>query len=467
MKPVTEIMKPIPAIAIFDIGKTNKKLFLFDEEYRIVLERTIQFAETSDEDGDPCENLEELTQWVRETLRDVFAIRKFAIRAVNFSAYGASFVHLDKKRELAAPLYSYLKAYPESLKRRFYDTYGPEPAVALQTASPVLGSLNSGMQLYRIKQENPRLFSRIQWSLHLPQYLSFLVTGKPAADITSIGCHTQLWNFQLNDYHDWVYREGLVEKFPAILPAENTLTVYRGAERYEAGIGLHDSSAALIPYLAGFSEPFVLISTGTWCISLNPFNRKPLTAGELAHDCLCYMDYKGNPVKAARLFAGQEHEEQCKRLADHFHTAPDHYKKVKYNPGLLAEYKPIHDGSDGVPMMERSAFGLRDLSAFGSYEEAYHCLLRDIMTQQQASAQLVIRDTKVKRIFVDGGFSKNAVYMHLLAAAFPHLEVFAASVAQASAVGAALAIHSAWNSRPLPGDMIEMKYYRVTQHIEI
>ena len=49
----------------------------------------------------------------------------------------------------------------------------------------------------------------------------------------------------------------------------------------KVGIGLHDSSAALIPYLVNFSMPFVLISTGTWCISMNPFSKTALTAEEL------------------------------------------------------------------------------------------------------------------------------------------------------------------------------------------
>ncbi|MNL18488.1 hypothetical protein D3C87_1396330 [compost metagenome] len=49
--------------------------------------------------------------------------------------------------------------------------------------------------------------------------------------------------------------------------------------------------------------------------------------------------------------------------------------------------------------------------------------------------------------------------MNLLAAAFPQLEVFAAYMAQATAVGAALAIHKSWNTRPLPNDIIELKYY--------
>jgi hypothetical protein len=49
--------------------------------------------------------------------------------------------------------------------------------------------------------------------------------------------------------------------------------------------------------------------------------------------------------------------------------------------------------------------------------------------------------------------------MNLLAAAFPELEVFAASMAQASSLGAALAIHKHWNSKALPGDLIDLKFY--------
>jgi L-fuculokinase len=49
--------------------------------------------------------------------------------------------------------------------------------------------------------------------------------------------------------------------------------------------------------------------------------------------------------------------------------------------------------------------------------------------------------------------------MNLLARVFPGMEIFSASIAQATAVGAALAIHQHWNSQPLPSDIIELKYY--------
>jgi sugar (pentulose or hexulose) kinase len=111
-------------------------------------------------------------------------------------------------------------------------------------------------------------------------------------------------------------------------------------------------------------------------------------------------------------------------------------------------------------LMTASVFSQRGLDSFENYEQAYHRLLMDIMEQQIASTQLVLQGTEVKRIFVDGGFGRNQVYMHLLAAAFPHIEVFAASIPQATAMGAALAIHSHWNTRSLPGDIIELKYYK-------
>ncbi|HSC38895.1 MAG TPA: FGGY family carbohydrate kinase, partial [Chitinophagaceae bacterium] len=188
-------MSKTPVIAIFDIGKTNKKLFLFDEQYRMVLEKTEQFEETTDDDGDPCEDLRALTSWVRQSLQGIVNDKAIEVKALNFSTYGASFVHVDREGQPVAPLYNYLKPFPDSLKEPFYSKYGGELTFSMHTASPVLGNLNSGLQLYYLKCLKPALFERIHYSLHLPQYMSMLVTGRAYSDITSIGCHTAMWNF--------------------------------------------------------------------------------------------------------------------------------------------------------------------------------------------------------------------------------------------------------------------------------
>ena len=103
----------------------------------------------------------------------------------------------------------------------------------------------------------------------------------------------------------------------------------------------------------------------------------------------------------------------------------------------------------------------RNLDDFKNYEEAYHQLIADIIVQQIRSTNIVLKGTSVRNIFVDGGFGNNPIYMQLLALAFPEIEVYAASVAQATAMGAALAIHNEWNPLPAPSDMVKLKQYKV------
>jgi sugar (pentulose or hexulose) kinase len=450
-------MSPQSVIAIFDIGKTNKKLFLFDEQYRIVFERSARFTETIDEDGFPCENLESLCRSVFDSLKEIFSLKQFIIKAVNFSTYGASLVYLDKNGEPLTPIYNYLKPYPEKLSERFYTAYGGKEQFSLQTASPVLGSLNSGLQLYRLKYDQEETFKKLRFALHLPQYLSFLLTGRYCSDLTSIGCHTGLWDFEKNTYHQWVQQEKLSVY---LAPVENSHKIFPSIlQEYpcRVGIGLHDSSAALIPYLTSFNIPFVLISTGTWNISLNPFNKTPLTSEELRRDCLCYLQYQGEPVKASRLHAGPEHEQQAKRIAEHFSQDVIKYRDMAFHPEIIKALKL--SAPPDLPPDDGFSFPKRDLSKFKTDVEAYHQLMADIVDRQFFSTMLVLKGSAVKRIFVDGGFSRNRIFMNLLANAFPGLEVFAASMAQATALGAAMAIHSAWNPRPIPNDLIELVHY--------
>jgi sugar (pentulose or hexulose) kinase len=455
-------MNKIPAIAIFDVGKTNKKLLLFDEHYEVVYEESGKFDEIKDEDGFSCEDVTKLAAWVKTSFDKISKDERFDIKAVNFSAYGASFVYLDKNKEVMLPLYNYLKPYPKKLQQQFYKTYGGESVVAKQTASPVLGNLNSGMQLYRLKYEKPEVFEKISYALHLPQYLSFILSGKLNTDITSIGCHTNLWHFQHQRYHQWVTQEGVAGKLPAVLSCKEIAA--RIHDHVSVGAGMHDSSAALIPYLSTFQEPFVLLSTGTWCITLNPFNHSQLSDYELDQDCLCYLSYEGRPVKASRLFAGYEHEQQVKRLAEHFKKPLEYYTKILPDMSLLKKSKQAKKElimKEQSAMVGQSAFAKRKLESFASYEEAYHQLIADIIVQQVRSTNIVLKGTDVKKIFVDGGFGKNPIYMQLLAASFPGIEVYAASVAQATAMGTALAIHHKWNKLPVPADMVKLTSYTV------
>lgn len=447
-------------VAIFDIGKTNKKVFLFNENYQIVWENSVNFSDIVDEDGFPCEDIEALESWIKNRLTEIKSLSQYILKAINFSTYGASFVYVDDAGRPLTPLYNYLKSYPEVLRREFYAKYKGEEKFALKTASPVLGSLNSGMQIYRLKEEKPELFKKIKYCLHLPQYLSSLSTHQYFTDITSIGCHTGLWNFKKMKYHKCLTKEGIIGKLPPIHNVEATLKI---ENEISVGIGLHDSSAAIIPYILNFTEPFVLLSTGTWSISMNPFNVNPLTQEELNKDCLCYMQYKKKPVKSARLFSGNEHEIQTKKIAKHFGLPEDFFKEITYNKDIISDLKITNFKECSIntnTYIEKCPFEKRNLDSFKNYEVAYHQLILDLIAQQVLSTQLVIYNSPVKKVFVDGGFSKNSIFMNLLAQAFPEMEVYAASMAQASALGAALAIHDSWNLKSIPNDLIDLKFYK-------
>lgn len=448
-----------PVIAVLDVGKTNKKVLLYDQHYRLVHVESRQLEETKDEDGFPCEDVEALTEWVKESFRRLLLQPEFDIRAVNISAYGASLVYLDDALKVIPPLCNYLKPYPPEIKDRFYTEYGDEIAMARRTASPVLGNLNSGMQLYRMKYEQPDTFERIRWALHLPQYLSFILSSRIYSDITSIGSHTQLWDFSKNSYHSWVIQEDIDQKLPPVLDCSGVSGLANA--KIPVGVGLHDSSAALIPYLSSFPEPFILLSTGTWSISMNPFNHTGLTEAELRQDCLCYLSYEGKPIKSSRLFAGHEHERQTVRLASFFNKPGNYFETVACDTGLLRRIEDRRisgETNKGRSPDGKAMFGERNLEEFQNYEEAYHQLVADIVDQQVRSTRLV-QSKGVKKIFVDGGFSRNPIYMYLLAESFPSLDVYAASIPQASALGAALAIHRHWNPQSLPSDLIDLQRY--------
>lgn len=444
--------------AVFDIGKTNKKLFLFDQNYQIIHEQLSQFEEILDDDGFPCDDLIKLNNWLKETFENILQNTDYEVVGLNVSAYGASLVHLNSEGKTITPLYNYLKDFPKQFSKDFTDKYSHN--IFTETASPSLGMLNSALQLYWLKYTKPEIFHQIKYSLHLPQYCSFLFSNNPVSEITSVGCHTTLWDFQKNDYHHWLEDEHIhsIQQKPLI---SNNLGVIQND--ISIGIGIHDSSSALVPYLRSFDEQFILLSTGTWAISMNPFNDEPLTKSELEQDCLCFLNFEGKPVKASRLFAGNEHERQTKHLAEYFGKETNYYKKVKFDDEMIwhlrTKFKQATPTTADVGSLLDCPFVERNLNLFKSYDEAYHQFMLDLVAQQVASLSLVMGRTNPKKIFVDGGFSKNEIYMKLLAENYFNKQVFASEIAQASALGAALVIHEHWNSKPIPNELISLKRY--------
>lgn len=441
---------------IYDIGKTNKKLFVFNESLEIVHREEEQLPLTVDEDGDECEDLLLLSNWIKSSFEALKTKEDFEIVAVNVSAYGASLVHLDSSGNPICPLYNYTKPFPKSLRLAFETKYGPIGKALLETASPDLGMLNSANQLYWLKNERIEIFKNIKYSLHLPQYCVYLLSGEINNEYTSVGCHTMFWDFTANGFHSWVKAENLKSAMLPPVPS-NTFTTKDGIS---FGVGIHDSSAALIPYLQSANEPFILLSTGTWSITINPFCQETLNEKNLSQDCLNFIRYDGNTVRAARLYSGNEHERVSKHLSSHFKKPNDYFKTINYDFNIIRKLRKNQNqslpGQIQVGNLLDCPFMERSLNTFSSFEEAYHQFIMDLVAQQISSMKLTMGSVVPKIIYVDGGFSKNDIFMKLLSEAFFDKKVYASSLAVASSLGAALVINEAWQPIPITPNLLNL-----------
>jgi hypothetical protein len=102
-----------------------------------------------------------------------------------------------------------------------------------------------------------------------------MLTGDIYSEHTSIGCHTALWDFDEMKYHKWISEEGFSLPDPVDINTNTDIII--DGRKTKTGIGIHDSSASLVPYIKNSSGKFILMSTGTWCINMNPFNSEALT----------------------------------------------------------------------------------------------------------------------------------------------------------------------------------------------
>jgi sugar (pentulose or hexulose) kinase len=312
--------------------------------------------------------------------------------------------------------------------------------------------LNSGLQALWLKTVKPEIFSKTKFILHFPQYLSYLLTGKVYSEHTSIGCHTALWDFDNMKYHPWVKEEGL--SVPEPVPAGTINEIEIEGKKLKIGIGIHDSSASLAPYFAADTGKFLLVSTGTWCINMNPFNSEKLTAMQLAMDCLCYMSINMQPVKSSRLFLGHLHETALRELSKYFKIQEDSFKLIKPDMKLFNKLS-LKFRNNKVFFKEgelsRQLKEEPDLFEFDHFVEGYHQLMIELCDLTVEAINLVISgNDDTINLFITGGFAKNDIFLKLIASSYPHMKVYTSEVSNATALGAALLILESLESQSKP-----------------
>ena len=433
----------VNVIAVIDIGKTNKKILLFNEEFDVVYRNSTRFDEVVDEDDYPCDDIESIENWIQNEIKSIQAEGDYAIKAINFSTHGASLIYLDAQGQRITPLYNYLKPLSLDTYHEFYDANGGQEEFSSKTASPAYGMLNTGLQILKLQKEKPEFWNKVETILHYPQYLSYLFTKQITADFTSVGAHTATWDFDAMQYHQWVSDYKL--NLPTPQNGKKAIVSTFNGEEIAIGTGLHDSSASIIPLLETEKDnEFILLSTGTWIIAMNPFSKETLTQHQLKNNCLCFMTPQKQQVKSSMQFLGKIHEVYIAALSTYFKVDIDTHLQLELNETLCSELMNTNARvflAEGIDSDFEAHPYL--LTNYSNYEAAYYQLVFEISKKVIQGINLISdKDSDIKDVYISGGFNKNLIFIAFLKLLKNDIEIKISDCKNESALGAALMMKS-------------------------
>jgi L-fuculokinase len=289
-------------ILVVDIGKTNIKLMTFDAALSLMASvvaptpRLTRPYRAFDNVG--------FLAWLAKAICGL--PNRAAIDHIVPIAHGAAFALLNGQ-DLVTPIMDYEAEVPDTVDRA-YDAIRPDFAI---TGSPRLPQCqNAGRQLYWIRSCYPDLWNATTAIVPLPQYVGWCLTGGLASEVSSLGCHTDLWEPSNRRFSALAYDLGIAKRVPALLPAYAPLGKLTLDWRKKSGltencmvyVGAHDSNADLVPFL-NESEPLVLLSTGTWVVAMALNCPDDIFAHET--DWLINVTIDGRPLPTARFMGGR------------------------------------------------------------------------------------------------------------------------------------------------------------------
>jgi hypothetical protein len=160
------------------------------------------------------------------------------------------------------------------------------------------------------------------------------------------------------------------------------------------------------------------------------------------------------PVKSSRLFLGHLHETAVSGMSKYFKIQEDSFKLIKPEIKLFNKLSSkFRDRKvffrEGV--LSRQLNTEPDLFEFDNFVEGYHQLMIELCNLTIEAIDLVIAENDdTGTLYITGGFSKNDLFIRLLASSYPHMKVFTSEVSNATALGAALVILESLESGEKP-----------------
>lgn len=296
---------------VLDIGKTMAKLSLWSPDGQLAgyRNRTNSRYVTG---GYQALDVDGIAEWLIRELADFG--RAETIAAIVPVGHGAAAALIDETGLCLPPL-DYEAEPPPDIRASYRIQRDP---FAL-TGSPALpAALNLGLQLHWLETIAPERMRRsriVTW----PQFWAWYLCGIAATEITSLGCHTDLWLPREGRPSQLAVARGWAERLAPLRRADSTLGPVKREWRQTCALpddcevlcGLHDSNAALLAcrqYAEVHERECTVISTGTWFVAMHAGTDGKGASLREARDCLINIDVHGAPVPSARFMGGREVE---------------------------------------------------------------------------------------------------------------------------------------------------------------
>ncbi len=419
---------------VLDIGKTVSKLSVWDERGACLTQRSRvnrggdgKTHDTLDVDG--------IDSWLSDSLAEL--ARLGDIRSIIPVGHGAA-AAIVRDGRLACTVSDYEQAIPAELRAR----YDGERDPFIATGSPRLpNGLNLGAQIHHIEATVPDALSGNAQIIPWPQFWAWKLCGVAASEVSSLGCHTDLWNPLAGTPSALAERRGWAARFAPLRGAHEVLGTLSAEWSARTGLsrdvqvicGLHDSNAALHATrgVADFARgDSTIVSTGTWFVAMRtPAAGAPLDLSRMAEDrdCLINVNVEGRPIPSARFMGGRElmllgGVEELSKLPTSASTLAS---VVTAGTMLLPSVVP------GVgPFPRNRGRRIGNDNAPGAHQAAV-ALYAALMT----SVSLELIGTR-ERVLIEGRFADFDLFTSALATLRPDLELYVGAAYEGVALGA-------------------------------
>ena len=415
-------------VVVLDAGKTNAKLTLWDPAGH-PLARRVRPNGNRQTGGYRALDAQGIEHWLFETLSE-FA-RLGDVGAIIPVGHGAAAALVLGDRLFAAPM-----DYEQDIDAAERERYAAQRDPFRDTGSPLLPQgLNLGIQLHYLERMTgpwPDALSILPW----PQYWAWRLCGVGASEVSSLGCHTDLWKPLQGGYSDLARRRGWSQRMAPLRAAGEILGYLSPEWTSRTGVpqdcvvfcGLHDSNAALLA-ARGHAQirdgDATVLSTGTWFVAMRtPTANISLDVSNLdeARDCLVNVDVAGRPIPSARFMGGRELDLMSPVSAEE-RSASEPQKSIGRLPALLdtgAAAMPTFAGGFGPFPAARGAWRNKphDAGEQRAIAELYLALMADACLDLVGS-----RDT----LLIEGRFADAVIFLGALAALRPRQKLFSSN----------------------------------------